>query len=209
MMRALYFLLILLLVACENKNLHQAFLDVYKENSIQQKKDDTLFFQYKEYVGIYLNESTIFGKLLNQPYGHSLTFLPSGQLSEYEYLVGKGRINSYYLEQTKDGCYTEKGSPLVDIWTDESHTPPDSVSYLMLFSKFPRTKVEFLYSLDSIDYKKVELKNSELMPLMAEVRLTLPSYVKKIYAHIVASEIFWQLSCVKDQKDFYSLEILP
>ena len=169
-----------LLIGCKQSNLLTIVLREYKNESIRSHdgKGGIKFYTYYDgkFLGIVTSDTVrsrriLFGRLLGNIYGHRFEFNKQNLLNRYIFDVDRGSHYSYGIELSKNNQYLETGNPYVDRWSDESYTSKDSTRYILLFSVFPRKKVQAFYSFDSTNYLDLKLETSKIMPYLVEGKI--------------------------------------
>lgn len=140
--------------------------------------------------------------LNKRQYGPYFKFDASGTFERYYYMLGDSLHNSLQIE--KDSLlnkYIEKGNQFVDYM---ANTDDSSIKkYSLMFSEFPRKKLDVSLSLNGLEYNKIGLHNSKLIPLVKEANVNVQKYTKIIFLKIVASEPYFKINGIKDSIIFY------
>lgn len=148
------------------------------DNSIADIKDE--YYSNKKLFKI----STF---LLDRPYGHYFVFRPSGELSKYFFGAGDSIHSTYEISYNfKNQSLQEMGCAYVD-YMENVNADTSLKKYSLLFSYFPRQKLEISISSDSINFKAVQLHNSNFMPLLGEYDYEAKKGEKYIYLKVSAS----------------------
>jgi hypothetical protein len=226
-MKALFILLAIAMLSCNNKRetgagfvleeyaKHNKALNENKNLSVFLTYTDTSMFSYKgaEYKVITnkfpeaLSLYYVKGYLLDNPnpYGTYFHFDKDGNLLRYLFLCGEGNRNTYQLDySSKSDQYEEQGDAFVD------HFAPANIKeagnlYSLLFSTFPRTDIEAFYSVDKINFQKLNLRPQALDPFTSDAEITLSKkeIANGIIIRVKSKNLRFPLKGLQDLKETY------
>ncbi len=183
----------------------------YESKKLRKAADDIFVYYDGQYLGVIsfdssTSEQVVFGRLLGDIYGHHFRFR-NDSLTSYKFQCDNKGF-SYGLVQGKQNNFFEQGSPMVDFWQDKSSSKKDSTTYIFYFSKFPRKELTVSYTLDSVKFQTLAIKDSPVMPFLAEGRLTISNQFEGITFRIKAQKILSNLNALQDEKTFETRERL-
>ena len=202
--------------SCKSKNdnekvyLEYTHFDSSYSNNSSKKFDTIVFKNFSTIYFIYNNTNDLVkikARLDSIRYGHFFEFEDQGELKNYYYLVGDDLHNSSEIKSDQGlKRYVEKGSPFVDYMKNSADS--GIKKYSLIFSTFPRKNLQVSYSLNGKDYQPVELHKSRIMPLLKEADIAVDENSKKLFFKITASELFLELTEIKDSRMFYDTLIV-
>lgn len=196
---------------CGSTSLHSFVTLEYERKQLRKASDDIFVYFDGQYLGIITfdsstSEQVVFGRLLGKIYGHHFRFR-NDSLTTYKFQCDNKGF-SYGLVQGEQKNFLEQGSPMVDFWPDKSVKLKDSTTYIFYFSKFPRKEVTVSYSLDSLNFQALAIKDSPVMPFLAEGRLTISNQFKEIDFRIKTAKLWSNINTLQKEKTFETREQL-
>ena len=226
-MRVLFLLLAIATVSCncqrktdaalilEEYTKHNEALNENKNLSAFLTYTDTTMFSYKgAHYRVVTNKFPtalslykVAGYLSDNPnpYGTYFHFDNKGKLIRYLFLCGDGKCHAYQLNYSyKTKQYQEQGDAFVDYF------PPETIkdtgnSYTLLFSTLPRNDIEAFYSVDKINFQKLNLRMPALDPFTSDAEITLSKKEvdRGIVLRIKTENLRFPLNGLQDSKETF------
>jgi hypothetical protein len=191
--------------SCDRIGLRSLVTLEYERKQLRKATDNIFVYHDGQYLGILAfdsstSEHVVFGRLIGDIYGHHFRFR-NDSLTTYKFQF-ENKGFSYGLVRGEQNNFSEQGSPMVDFWQDKTIKTKDSSTYVFYFSKFPRSELAVYYSLDSVRFQTLAIKESPIMPFLAEGRLTISNQFEGINFRIQAKTLWSEINALQDEKTF-------
>jgi hypothetical protein len=171
---------------------------------------DHIFFKenrniYTVNIAYYSPKKVLYikGYLLEKNYACNFSFLPKGELYEFNFILGDNIHYSYKILLDKERYY-EEGSPLVDYWPSKNYITSDTLESAEIhFSYFPRKNIDVQYSIDGINYQPFVIEKCNLLPFIMKGEIFKPKKNQPIYFITEASNPILDLTGLIPTRRFY------
>ena len=118
-------------------------------------------------------------------------------------MSGDGKHDLYeIIYDPKSSSYVEQGYPDVDFLGTKIVNDSNNI-YTFMFTTFPRTDLDVVYSIDKINYDTLHLSNKKLIPFIeeADIRLTKKQITDGIIIKVKAKSLRFKLTGLDDLRE--------